>query len=268
MAQWGYCKANGPDNWCNVAPAARGLRQSPIDIKPSEATFDSSLKTRPFKITYKPENCEKIFNNGHSVQVAINPEGSSLEGGPLMHRYRAAQFHFHWGKSSDRGSEHRINGKMYAAEGHIVHYNADLFPDIGDAVKSEFGLCVLGFFLKIGKAHPGIQKLTDKMQQITSSGDTLSMPEGFDPASLLPNNRSEYWTYPGSLTTPPCYESVTWVVFKEPIEVSEEQMNVFRSLRTHKMGEQAPNDELAGCMVENYRPPLSIGDRLLRASFM
>ena len=39
-----------------------------------------------------------------------------LEGGPLEHKYKVAQFHFHWGKTNETGSEHRINDKMYAAE--------------------------------------------------------------------------------------------------------------------------------------------------------
>ena len=39
-----------------------------------------------------------------------------------------------------------------------------------------------------------------------------------------------YWTYPGSLTTPPLYESVTWIVMKEALEVSVEQVHVLKSI--------------------------------------
>jgi len=35
---------------------------------------------------------------------------------------------------------------------------------------------------------------------------------------------SLYWTYEGSLTTPPCYESVRFVIFKNPVQVSEGQV--------------------------------------------
>ena len=40
-----------------------------------------------------------------------------------------------------------------------------------------------------------------------------------DPAGFLPASKS-YWTYEGSLTTPPLYESVTWILFKQPVEIS------------------------------------------------
>jgi len=40
----------------------------------------------------------------------------ALEGGPYAHKYRAAQFHFHWGKTSQQGAEHLVDGKAYAAE--------------------------------------------------------------------------------------------------------------------------------------------------------
>lgn len=39
-----------------------------------------------------------------------------LEGGPYPHKYRVEQFHFHWGKTSQLGAEHLIDGKTYAAE--------------------------------------------------------------------------------------------------------------------------------------------------------
>lgn len=40
----------------------------------------------------------------------------------------------------------------------------------------------------------------------------------------IKENLREYWTYPGSLTTPPCSECVQWIIFKEPIEISSSQV--------------------------------------------
>lgn len=51
----------------------------------------------------------------------------------------------------------------------------------------------------------------------------------FDAGCLLPNNTEDYWTYHGSLTTPPLTESVTWIVMKQPIEVSHDQVQVVAS---------------------------------------
>lgn len=42
---------------------------------------------------------------------------------------------------------------------------------------------------------------------------------GITPADVLPYDQ-RFYTYPGSLTTPPCYESVQWIVYKCPIKVS------------------------------------------------
>lgn len=266
---WGYCKCNGPDTWGKVAPAALGNRQSPINIVPSEAKNDESLAASPIKYVYDASKAGKLINNGHSAQIAYASEGSCLEGGPLSHKYQVAQFHLHWGQTNSTGSEHRIDGAMYAAELHIVHWNTELFKTVGDAIKEDKGLCVLGAFIKIGKEHAGLKKMTDRLSEIPYSGDSVDMTGGLDPAVLLPSDTTQYWTYLGSLTTPPCFESVTWVVFKEPIEVSEAQMAAFRSLNgTSKGTVLAPEvNEFGGKIVENYRPPLPLGERSLRASF-
>lgn len=265
---WGYAKHNGPATWASVAPAATGSKQSPIDVKPAEAKYDAGLASKPFSIKYDGSKAQKFFNNGHSVQVVYDSEGSSLEGGPLDSKYKVAQFHFHWGQCSERGSEHTIDGNEFAAEAHIVHWNAEKFADIGEAVAAPGGLCVLGMLIKAGSEHAGLKKLTDLLPQICHSGDTITdLQGGFNPECLLPVDRSSYWTYSGSLTTPPLCESVTWVVFKEPIELSEEQLSSLRALKTFKKGDSAPEDELKGCMVDNYRPPQGLNDRTIRSSF-
>lgn len=264
---WGYAKHNGPATWGNVAEAANGSSQSPINIVPGSAKYDASLADKPFQTTYDPSKVIKAFNTGSSVQVLYDSEGSSLEGGPLSNKYKVLQFHFHWGKTSDRGSEHTLDGKEFAAEAHIVHWNTEKYPDAATAMASPEGLCVLGMFIKAGSEHEGLKKLTDLLPSLTHSGDTAESGFNFDPSVMLPGDKSKYWTYSGSLTTPPCFESVTWVVFQEPIELSEEQLNLLRSMKTIKKDDPAPEDELGGCMHDNYRPPLPLGDRVLRASF-
>ena len=52
------------------------------------------------------------------------------------------------------------------------------------------------------------------------------MPCLVDIGSLLPKN-PHYFSYSGSLTTPPCTEGVRWIVLQEPIEISEEDVRRF-----------------------------------------
>ena len=46
---------------------------------------------------------------------------------------------------------------------------------------------------------------------------------------LLPADKG-YYRYPGSLTTPPCTENVTWLVLKKPVEISQDQLNSYRKI--------------------------------------
>lgn len=267
MASWGYCSHNGPSTWANNFPKAGGTRQSPIDIKPAEAKKDEGLAKNPLQMKHCGASAGTLTNTGASIMLSYKFDGSSLTGGPLTENYQIAQFHFHWGQSSDRGSEHTIDGKMFASEVHLVHVNTEKYKTLEEAVAQPDGLCVLGAFLKPGKEHAGMKKLTDLLKDVKNKGKQLT-PGEFDPSCLLPENKTNYWTYLGSLTTPPCLECVTWVVFEEPIEVSEEQLASLRALQTFPEGEQpAGDDEFKGQMIENYRPPVSLNNREVRSSF-
>jgi len=266
---WGYLKANGPHTWTEVAPAAKGLHQSPVNINTAEVEYDTQLEAKPLVIQYDPAKSKSILNNGHSLQILIDGEGSLLTGGPYPHKYRAEQFHFHWGGTNTQGAEHLINNKQYSAELHIVHWNTELYSSFADAAKSSTGLAVLGVFLQVGDVeHKELNKLLTLLPSVQHAGDKVDLPDGFDPATLLPEDKTKYWSYCGSLTTPPCYESVRFLLFKDPITVTESQMNAFRELRAYKKGGAASEDDPnQGRLVDNFRPPLPLNDRRILCSF-
>lgn len=108
-----------------------------------------------------------------------------------------------------------------------------------------------------------MDKITSLLQFVQHKGDRITLPRGCDPAKLLPA-LATYWTYEGSLTTPPCSECVIWMVFKTPIELSARQLHAMRDLNCYDVAEECPCNELNGKVINNFRPPLPLGNRVLR----
>lgn len=259
MAPWGYGEGDGPATWHKICPIANGERQSPIDLIDKTVKYDPALK--PLTVSYPSFANAKLANNGHSVQFLPDPSDNSseLSGGPLDKKYTFAQYHFHWGKNDSEGSEHRVNGKMSPAELHLVHWNSESHPSFKDAVGSgdPNGLCVLGFFLEIGAENASLKPITDLLPKVKKAGSSEPIPGKFDLKAVLPAALTDYYTYDGSLTTPPLAECVKWIVFKKPLPVSAAQMEALRAL----------DDSQGHPMVGNYRPPCPLHSRTVTASF-
>lgn len=196
---WGYDGLMGPERWGKEFPTcAKGKSQSPLDIQGPFVKARTSLNA-----DYK-EGPLKIINNGHTIQVNV-AAGSKLRIDSMP--YDLLQFHFH------RPSEEKIQGTPMAMVVHFVHKNA--------AGK----LAVLGVLLKEGNENPGIKTLWDNLP---SAEGPESSPEGvsFNPGNLLPRE-FDFYGYEGSLTTPPCTESVSFFILKTPVNVSSAQVNKF-----------------------------------------
>nr|XP_002719936.1 carbonic anhydrase 5B, mitochondrial isoform X1 [Oryctolagus cuniculus] len=245
--------------WESVDLVPAGDRQSPINIRWRDSVYDPGLK--PLTISYDPATCLHIWNNGYSflVEFEDSTDKSVIEGGPLDHNYRLKQFHFHWGAIDAWGSEHTVDSKCYPAELHLVHWNAVKFESFEDAAVEENGLAVIGVFLKLGKHHKELQKLVETFPSIKHK-DTLVEFGSFDPSCLMPTC-PDYWTYSGSLTTPPLSESVTWIIKKQPVEVDHDQLEQFRTLLFTSEGEKEKR------MVDNFRPLQPLMNRTVRSSF-
>ncbi|CAN8183867.1 unnamed protein product [Coccothraustes coccothraustes] len=261
MAQsvWGYDSDNGPERWHENYPLAKGDKQSPIEINSKDVQHDSSLAS--WHASYDPGAAKTILNNGRTCRVVFDDtfDRSVLRGGPLSGAYRLRQLHLHWGSCDQHGSEHVIDGVKYAAELHMVHWNPK-HGNFAGALKQPDGVAVVGIFLKVGQTpKPEMKRILEEIENIKTKGKEAPF-QHFDPSILFPKSR-DYWTYHGSFTTPPCEECITWILLREPIEVSSDQMAKLRSLS--KNAENEPVSPL----VDNWRPPQPLKGRIVRASF-
>ncbi|KAG8441874.1 hypothetical protein GDO86_010886 [Hymenochirus boettgeri] len=255
---WGYARHNGPDTWAESYPLAKGDRQSPVELHTRYIKHDGGLL--PWTTTYDPSTSLTVVNDGTTCRVVFDDstDKSVLKGGPLEGTYRLRQLQFHWGSSDDQGSEHVIDGLSYAGEIHFIHWNSK-YDNVTEARKHPDGVAILAVFLKIGKAKPHLKLVLEALDCIKTKGKKAHFTD-FDPTILFPASR-DYWMYQGSFTTPPCEECVTWLLLREPITVSSEQMEKFRSIYSTIEG------EIPCHMVDNFRPPQLLKGREVRASF-
>nr|CAH0097998.1 unnamed protein product [Daphnia galeata] len=243
---------------------APGHRQSPINIRPDEVKLDPRLNIKRLTWNYPKETTE-LLNTGYCWKAHVPTEGATLSGGPLSHEYQLAQYHCHWGENDQIGSEHVVNGQAYGAEIHFVNWNTK-YGSFNEALKYGDGLAVLGVFLKVGKENPELNKLCELTNEVKHKDECAAFRNTLDPNKLLPE-RGAYYTYLGSLTTPPCNECVIWIVFVEPVEVSHEQLESFREMMSMKKGGcSQPSREHK--ILNNFRPPLSVEERVVSLGYL
>ncbi|PAA88613.1 hypothetical protein BOX15_Mlig030900g1 [Macrostomum lignano] len=261
---WGYDNENGPHTWSRFFPKAAGAFQSPVNLDFGQAVFSAKLNNPPLRCAYQDLPDCQLSNTGHSFQVASGSgDLATVEGGPLLCRYQFAQFHMHWGSGDSWGSEHALNGRLFPAELHLVHWNAGKFSSFQEAAAIKDGLAVLGVFVDIGAEHPAMARVLQHFDKIRAPGSKVPLAEPINLANFLPANLTEIFSYEGSLTTPPCFESVQWTVFREPISMSAEQ---FAQLRSLSCGHASPTGDREQQMVDNYRHLIPLGKRRLVTS--
>jgi carbonic anhydrase len=198
---WAYEGDAGPHHWGRLKPefakCSNGSRQSPIDIRDG-----IKVDLEALRFDYKP-TAFRVIDNGRTVQVNLAP-GNTIE--VAGRRYGLLQFHFH------RPSEERVDGRQFDMDVHLVHKDP------------EGRIAVVAVLLERGSAQPVVQSVWNNLP--LEKGEEVPARTLLDLDALLPAQRG-YFTYIGSLTTPPCSEGVLWMVMKQPVAVSPEQVAIF-----------------------------------------
>jgi carbonic anhydrase len=219
---WTYEGEHGPAHWGAMGEAFHacesGRAESPINI---EATKKAPADMPRLKINYQPLPID-IVNTGHAVQFNATPGADSISLGDQA--YQLVQFHFH------SPGEERFAGKESVMDAHLVH-------------RSEDGkLLVLAVQFQVGD-HPNavIGAMLDRIPK--EQGAEFKINEVMvNLLDLLPKQKG-YYTYSGSLTTPPCSEGVTWIEFKERVTINQQQLN---AMQRFYHGNQRPVQALNG----------------------
>lgn len=202
---WDYSGKSGPENWAKLTPefsACAGKNQAPVDL-----TGFVEAELKPLALSYTA-GASKVVNLGHTVQVVYEPGSHlTLDGKD----YALLQFHFHM------PSENHIKGQSYPLEGHLVH--AD----------EQGNLAVIALMFKAGDHNPVLAQLWEKPPK---TGQTQPISPVANARDLLPENL-DYYRFSGSLTTPPCTEGVRWLVLKEPLVASDEQIKALTDAVGH-----------------------------------
>jgi carbonic anhydrase len=223
-ASWDYEGKRGALVWGKLDPAYRacskGHEQSPIDIR--GAHLNKALQPIDFQYIAGPVMLE---NNGHTVVVHVDHGSYMVVGGV---RYELVEFDFH------HPSEETVKGKLNDMDVHLVHKSAD------------GKLAVVAVRLIEDPGNPNAVLATLWPHLPTTAGATEKVTEMVNPGGLLPADRG-YWTYQGSLTTPPCTEGVRWFVFEQELSLSRDQLRVFATI--FKVNTR-PLQELHGRRIE------------------
>ncbi|KAL5289937.1 CA14.2 family protein [Megaselia abdita] len=247
---FGYDGAFGPKHWGEQYNSCDGKKQSPINIDLSHVTKWSFPPLIFDRFDMFPESTE-IKNNGHTVIVTMNfQEAPKISGGPLNGSYKFSQFHFHWGENDTFGSEDTIDNQSFPVELHMVFFHSK-YDSFSEALHYNNGLTVLAFFYYVeGEANKNYKELTKLLRTITEPMQQTLFRTPITMFDLMSSNLNKYYTYFGSLTTPPCSEVVTWIDFAVPIPITPIQIQDFRALNGYH-----------GPIGHNFRPVQPLNDR-------
>lgn len=203
---WNYDGLKGPSEWASLTPdyviCEKGKRQSPIDLVDASPT--PTLPSIIFKYQTREHS---VVNDGRSILINVPEKSDYIT--YLRTKYFLTKISFH------TPSEHYVDGAPYDMEIQFHHLGPKDTP------------LNLSVFME---ALSGTNKLIDKLwRDMPTDLRDKGASVRFNPQDLLPIKR-RYYTYEGSLTTPPCSEGVLWIAMVEPIGFSIKQLDQFREV--------------------------------------
>ena len=227
LCEWSY---ENTSEWDKKWKKCAGMHQSPLNIIDFEAATLTSHVTLSFPNFSTPVQAD-LTNNGRTAKLTPSSGASASVTGNRLYinnHYKLEEVHFHW------DSEHKINGKSASMEVHLVNYNSKYTSF--EAAKTELdGVLVLAVLVDVStnvSLNSFWNNFTNSLVDVRDPGLSTTL-KNLKFINFLPVGKDAFYLYKGSFTTPPCFETVTWVVFKEHLLMPQEYLVRFKDLRTN-----------------------------------
>lgn len=249
--------------WGEIWKSCDGEHQSPIniiDIKAVTLTTPLQLNfSKEFSSLYEVTllNDGKVLKLKPPVDINISVSGDIIY---VSGNFKLVEINFHWGIRG-KGSEHKVNGESASLEIQLVFYNFK-YQSIKTASLKNDGLFIISTLVDLSTSvsrNTFWRNVTNQSSLVRKPGQKTMMHLEF--GNFLPKNKKDFYLYRGSLTSPPCLKTVTWLVFKERLFISEEYLNRFKALETQNRKGNLTR------LSSNIRPVQPLGSRTVLKTF-
>lgn len=241
---FGYGTCNGPHTW--RVPINN---QSPINI--DSACVERCLFNFPLRwVGYRKVPLGiRMENTGHTLLLrAAYPRAKPmLDCGDLLGCFTFHEISFRWSWYNTTGSEHTIDNQHFPLEMQCMHTDA---TNLRHA--SSRGLLMVSYMFSVAADNPFLDVLIQHMVAVQTAGQIVEIPP-FPLNYLMAPFYTQFYSYHGSLTEPPCHRGAEWFIYPIPLTIGERQLHEFRKLRSRT----------GARIARNARPVQHLSDRVV-----